>query len=262
MDYPKQTQESMAARVMRFEELKAKGHPDHVHRQHAARHMRMNYAVIGDTASENPDFSIRRAITEPHRYQIGMVWAPPGCGPAWHTHDYVESFFMLTGPWTFYWGNEDDPEKVEGEFVLNAWDMISLPPGMYRSFEYTGDEIGWIYAVLESHEVFEGKDPYWSPQIEAEAAPMVMKPTKAARWCTRPIMRRRRRAERILAEDISRADRGRTERLSSAANRRDRKGRFHNENQHGTHSHDACRQHAAAAICGRSAVRAGSGRSL
>jgi len=24
--------------------------------------------------------------------------------------------------------------------------------------------------VLEAHEVFEGKDPYWSPQIEAEAS--------------------------------------------------------------------------------------------
>ena len=170
MDYPKQTQESMAARVMRFEELKGKGIPIMFIDSMLPRHMRMNYAVIGDTASENPDFSIQRAITEPHRYQIGMVWAPPGCGPAWHTHDYVESFFMLTGPWTFYWGNEDDPDTVEGEFVLNAWDMISLPPGMYRSFEYTGDEIGWIYAVLESHEVFEGKDPYWSPQIEAAAA--------------------------------------------------------------------------------------------
>ncbi|MCY3832564.1 MAG: cupin domain-containing protein [Chloroflexi bacterium] len=169
MEYPKQTQESMAARVMRFEELKAKGIPIMFIDSMLPGHMRMNYAVIGDTASENPDFSIQRAITEPHRYQIGMVWAPPGCGPAWHTHDYVESFFMLTGPWTFYWGNEDDPEKVEGEFVLKTWDMISLPPGMYRSFEYSGDEIGWIYAVLESHEVFEGKDPYWSPQIEQQA---------------------------------------------------------------------------------------------
>ncbi len=170
MNYPKQTQESMAARVMRFEELKQKGIPIMFIDSMLPGHMRMNYAVIGDTASENPDYSIRRAITEPHRYQIGMVWAPPGCGPAWHTHDYVESFFMLTGPWTFYWGNEDDPENVEGEFVLNAWDMISLPPGMYRSFEYSGDEIGWIYAVLEAHEVFEGKDPYWSPQIESAAA--------------------------------------------------------------------------------------------
>ncbi len=169
MKHPRQTQESMAARVMRFEELKQKGIPIMFIDSMLPRHQRMNYAVIGDTASENPDFSVQRAITAPHKYQIGMVWAPPGCGPAWHTHDYVESFFMLTGPWTFYWGNEDDPSKVEGEFVLNAWDMISLPVGMYRSFEYSGDEIGWIYAVLESHEVFEGKDPYWSPQIEDEA---------------------------------------------------------------------------------------------
>lgn len=169
MEYPKQTQESMAARVMRFDELKQKGIPIMFIDSMLPRHMRMNYAVIGDTAAENPDFSIQRAITDPHRYQIGMVWAPPGCGPAWHTHDYVESFFILSGPWTFYWGNEDDPEKVEGEFLLNQWDMISLPPGMYRSFEYTGDSIGWIFAVLESHEVFEGKDPYWSPQVEAAA---------------------------------------------------------------------------------------------
>lgn len=166
----KETHESMAARVMRFEELKNNGIPIMFIDSMLPGHHRMNYAVIGDTASENPDFSIRRAITEPHRYQIGMVWAPPGCGPAWHTHDYVESFFILSGPWTFYWGNEDDPDKVEGEFTLNAWDMISFPRDMYRSFEYTGDSIGWIFAVLESHEVFEGKDPYWSPQIEKAAS--------------------------------------------------------------------------------------------
>ena len=169
MQYPKQTQDSMAARVMRFEELKRKGIPIMFIDSMLPGHERMNYAVIGDTASENPDFSIQRAITEPHKYQIGMVWAPPGCGPAWHTHDYVESFFMLTGPWTFYWGNEDDPDKVEGEFTLDAWDMISFPPGMYRGFEYTGDSIGWIFAVLESHQVFEGKDPYWAPKLEADA---------------------------------------------------------------------------------------------
>ena len=170
MEHPRQTQESMAVRVMRFDELKHKGIPIMFIDSMLPGHMRMNYAVIGDTAAENPDYSIQRAITEPHNYQIGMAWAPPGCGPAWHTHDYTESFFVLTGPWTFYWGNEDDPAKVEGEFVLNAWDMISLPPGMYRSFEYSGDEIGWFYAVLESHKVYEGKDPYWSPQIEQQAS--------------------------------------------------------------------------------------------
>ena len=169
MEHPKQTAESMSARVMRFDQLKRKGIPIMFIDSMLPGHHRMNYAVIGDTASENPDYRARRAITAPHRYQIGMAWAPPGCGPAWHTHDYVESFFILKGPWTFYWGNEDDPEKVEGEFVLNEWDLISLPAGMYRRFEYAGDQIGWFFAVLESHPVYEGKDPYWAQSIEQQA---------------------------------------------------------------------------------------------
>ena len=81
MEHPKQTQESMAARVMRFEELKAKGIPIMFIDSMLPGHMRMNYAVIGDTAAENPDYSIQRAITEPHRYQIGMAWAPPAAVP-------------------------------------------------------------------------------------------------------------------------------------------------------------------------------------
>lgn len=170
MDYPQQTAESMASNIMRFDELKDKGIPIMFIDSMLKGHERMNYAVIGDTASENPDFSIKRAITAPHNFQIGMGWAPPNSGPAWHTHDYIESFFILKGPWKFYWGNEDDPAKPEGEFTLNEWDLISLPAGMWRSFEYVGDQIGWFFAILESHKVFEGKDPYWSPIVEKQAA--------------------------------------------------------------------------------------------
>ncbi len=170
MAHPKQTADSMAKRVMRFRELKDKGIPIMFIDSLLPNHYRMNYAVIGDTASENPDFEIQRAITDPHNYQIGMGWSPPGHGPAWHTHDYIESFFILKGPWRFYWGNDADPDQPEGYFDLQEWDMISLPPGMYRSFEYIGDEIGWFFAVLESHQVFTGKDPIWPEKVEAQAA--------------------------------------------------------------------------------------------
>ena len=169
MEHPKQTHESMSKRVMRFSELKKHGIPVMFIDSLLPGHWRMNYAVIGDTASENPDFHVQRMITDSHRYQIGMAWAPPGCGPAWHTHDYIESFFILKGTWRFHWGNSDNPADEEGYFDLGEWDMISLPPGMYRSFEYIGEEIGWFFAVLETHEVFEGKDPYWSPQVEKQA---------------------------------------------------------------------------------------------
>ena len=170
MEHPKQTQESMAARVMRFEELKGKGIPIMFIDSMLPGHMRMNYAVIGDTAAENPDYSIQRAITEPHRYQIGMAWAPPGCGPAWHTHDYTESFFILSGPWTFFWGNEDDPDKVEGEFVLNEWDMISLPPGMYRQLRILRRFNRLVLRCARVAPGLRGQGSLLGAQIEAAAA--------------------------------------------------------------------------------------------
>lgn len=168
-EHPKQTAGSMAGRVMRFDELKHKGIPLMFIDSILPGHWRMNYAVVGDTASENPDYRAQRAITDPHKFQIGMGWAPPGCGPHWHTHDYVELFFILEGQWRFVWGNDEDPENPDGEFILNKWDAISLPAGVWRRFEVSGDSIGWFFAVLESHQVFEGKDPYWPPKVVAEA---------------------------------------------------------------------------------------------
>ena len=85
-------------------------------------HYRMNFSVVGDTASENPDF--RPMMSDPHKFQIGMFEAPPGNGPGWHTHDYVEMFMPLTGNWRFCWGmNPDDPDDLIGDEVLEPWDV-------------------------------------------------------------------------------------------------------------------------------------------
>ena len=54
MEHPKQTQESMAARIMRFDELKQKGIPIMFIDSMLPGHQRMNYAVIGDTAAGEP----------------------------------------------------------------------------------------------------------------------------------------------------------------------------------------------------------------
>jgi quercetin dioxygenase-like cupin family protein len=163
MEHPKQTPESMSERVVRFQELKNRGIPLMFIDSILPGHWRMNYSVVGDTASENPDFS--PALPQPHTFQIGMGWAPPGCGPAWHTHDYVEMFVPLKGQWRFVWGNSDDPDQPDGEFILDEWDVISFPPGVWRRFENASEDIGWFFAVLDAHKVFEGKDPYWPPKI-------------------------------------------------------------------------------------------------
>ncbi|MGM0852627.1 MAG: cupin domain-containing protein [Bacillota bacterium] len=152
--------------IVRFDDLKSKAIPLMFIDSIIPGHQRLNYALIGDTASENDAYS--PAITEPHGFQIGMVKAPPGNGPAYHTHDYIEAFLPLSGKWRFYWGNSED--EIEGETIIEEWDLISLPSGLWRGFENISDEDAWIFAVLEQHEVFNGKDPYWAPQVVRKAA--------------------------------------------------------------------------------------------
>jgi quercetin dioxygenase-like cupin family protein len=152
--------------IVRFDELKSKAIPLMFIDSILPGHQRLNYALIGDTASENDKYSPE--ITEPHGFQIGMVKAPPGNGPAFHSHDYIEAFVPLTGKWRFYWGNSEN--EIEGETIIDTWDMISLPPGLWRGFENVSDEDAWCFAVLEQHKAFDGKDPYWSPQVIKEAS--------------------------------------------------------------------------------------------
>ena len=134
MHHPTVTNEEMLGRIARFKDLTQPENAvplmfiDSV----LPGHQRMNWAVIGDTASENPNF--KPAITAPHRFQIGVFMCPPGSGPAWHTHDYIELFMPLGGTWRFHWGS--DPDGAEDGYAdLGVFDMISMPPGTWRAFE-------------------------------------------------------------------------------------------------------------------------------
>lgn len=161
--HPPVTTEEMQQRVVRFADYtKESAVPLMFIDSFLAGHHRLNFAVIGDTASENADFQPH--LTQPHKFQIGMFKAMPGNGPAYHTHDYIELFLPLEGKWRFYFGNDPDGEP-EGEIFLAKWDLISFPPGLYRGFENISDEPAWCFAVQEAHTVFASKDPIWSPQV-------------------------------------------------------------------------------------------------
>lgn len=166
MSHSNISNEEMLARIVRFESLEGRGIPLMFIDSILPGHQRMNYALIGDTASENPEFE--PFLTQPHRFQIGMVKAPPGNGPAYHTHDYIEAFMPLTGQWRFYWGNNPDGPP-EGETVIDQWDLISLPPGLWRGFENVSGEDAWLLGILEEHSAFTSKDPYWSHSVIEQA---------------------------------------------------------------------------------------------
>lgn len=162
------TAEEMQSRVVQFSDYTAdKAVPLMFIDSLLPGHHRLNYAVIGDTASENPDYEV--IMKHPHGFQIGMFKAMPnGNGPAWHKHDYIELFLPLEGKWRFMWSN--DPENgPEGEFILEKWDLISLPAGVWRAFENISDQPAWCFAVLEQHDVFTSKDPDWAPSVIQKA---------------------------------------------------------------------------------------------
>lgn len=154
----------MASRVVRFDDLKHMGVPLMFIDSILPNHWCMNYAVIG-TATSDPDTAAKRAVADPHGFQVGMGWAPPGNGPAWHTHDYVELIVILDGEWRFAWGYGEDSARPDGEFVLGKWDMISVPAGMWRGFEVVGDGIGWFMAIAEPRDADDSIDPHWPPAV-------------------------------------------------------------------------------------------------
>jgi hypothetical protein len=159
----------MQGRIVRFDQLKQRGTAVAFIDSVLPGHHRMNYAVVGDTAVEDPDF--RPAFETPHRFQVGIFQAPPGNGPAWHTHDYVELFVPLTGRWSFRYGsNPDGADTPDGEVILGPWDAISFPPTLWRSFANVSDSNAWALAVLDPHDPFTFKDPVWPDDIVRRAA--------------------------------------------------------------------------------------------
>ena len=70
MSHPPVSKEEMLGRVVRFSDYnKDNAVPLMFIDSFLPGHHRLNYAVIGDTASENPDF--KPILQQPHNFQIG-----------------------------------------------------------------------------------------------------------------------------------------------------------------------------------------------
>jgi uncharacterized RmlC-like cupin family protein len=104
-------------------------------------HERDIFNVIGRGVTEDPDLA--PAIADPRDFNVAYVGADPGKGAALHAHPTVEVFIPLSGRWAIYWGDEG-----EDEIVLDAWDVISVPPGVMRGFRNAGTEHAFMMAVL------------------------------------------------------------------------------------------------------------------
>ena len=106
--------------------------------------------------AENPDQHVH--IKLPHGFNIGGARQPPGCLNSQHSHLTNEVFVVHSGTWAFRSG----VDASDGEVILTAGDVISLPTDVFRGFENMGDDTGYLFAVLG------GDDPgrvLWAPQV-------------------------------------------------------------------------------------------------
>jgi mannose-6-phosphate isomerase-like protein (cupin superfamily) len=121
-------------------------------------HNRSQANVIGAFSNRA---SAAAKITSPHNFFAGYMLLPPGSRGALHNHKTAEVFVPLQGRMRLFWG-ENGGRSIE----LGPFDMISVPPGVFRGFENIGDCDLLLLGILE------GPDPgqvAWSPDIEAQA---------------------------------------------------------------------------------------------
>ena len=84
----------------------------------------------------------------PIRGAAGMTMTlavcPPGQGPGLHNHvQTYETFTVLKGRFEITWG-----PRGEERVVLETFDTISVPPGVYRAFRNVGNEEGILQVVI------------------------------------------------------------------------------------------------------------------
>lgn len=65
--------------------------------------------------------------------------------PSTHSHPYNEIFIPLEGRFRFYWG-----ENLEDSAELGPFDTISVPAGVFRTFENLDDTVGRILSLFDT----------------------------------------------------------------------------------------------------------------
>lgn len=112
--------------------------------------------VVGKGVSENRGASA--TITDVSFFNIQMARCEPGKGAGLHSHETVEVFFVAQGRFEVFFGPHG-----EHKVVLEQFDTISVPPGLFRGFRNITDRQALIFAVLG------GDDPgtlTWAPSLE------------------------------------------------------------------------------------------------
>lgn len=89
-------------------------------------------------------------ITQPHNFHLSISTLSPGIRPTVHSHPYNEVFMPLNARFRVFWG-----EALEESLELEPFDVVSVPAGVFRTFENLGTHDGCMVAIFDH-----GGDPH------------------------------------------------------------------------------------------------------
>ncbi len=97
---------------------------------------------------------------------ITIAECPPGNGAGLHAHEQsVENFFCLSGRFEIAWG--DDGENT---LVLEPMDLVSIPPGVCRSFKNIADGTGRLLVVIHILTAEQADRVHYAPRVGDDIA--------------------------------------------------------------------------------------------
>jgi quercetin dioxygenase-like cupin family protein len=89
-------------------------------------------------------------ISQAHNFHLSISELSKGIRPTVHSHPYTEVFMPLDARFQVLWG-----EHLEDSVVLEPFDIISVPPGVFRTFENLDEHPGHMMAIFDH-----GGDPH------------------------------------------------------------------------------------------------------
>ena len=119
-----------------------------------------SYSFVGPGVSQNADQHI--SIAEPHGYNVGAATMPHGVYNNAHLHYTPEVFICTRGNWRIDIGGGR-------EHSVELWpdDVFSAPTWVFRGFENTGPDDGFLFVVLGGDDT---GGIIWEPDVLREAA--------------------------------------------------------------------------------------------
>ncbi|MCX2732669.1 cupin domain-containing protein [Saccharopolyspora sp. NFXS83] len=96
--------------------------------------------VVGFGMTEDLDQEPR--IFNPHGHNIAWLRAEPGAGMLGHRVEQTQVLMVKDGRWEVTL-NDHEPVTVE----LGEWDMLSVPPGAWRSIRNVGEDTGKLVVI-------------------------------------------------------------------------------------------------------------------